>query len=46
MKDSEIVENVLSVYNAVVKALPKEAENVKNIEVKLTMSKPQKVKIR
>ena len=46
MKDSEIVENVLTVYNAVLKILPKEIENVKNIELKFTMTKPQKVKIR
>lgn len=46
MKDSEIIENIFSVYNAVLKILPKEAENVKNIEVKFTMTKPQKVKIR
>ena len=46
MKDSEIIENIFSVYNAVLKILPKEVENVKNIEVKFTMTKPQKVKIR
>ena len=46
MKDSEIIENVLSVYNAVLKILPKEIENVKNIELKFTMTKPQKIKIR
>ena len=46
MEDSKIVENVLSVYNAVLKALPKENENVKNIELKFTMTKPQKIKIR
>ncbi len=46
MKDSEIIENILSVYHAVLKMLPKEVENVKNIEVKFTMTKPQKVQIR
>lgn len=46
MKDSEIIENILSVYNAVLKVLPKEIENVKNVEVKFTMTKPQKIKIR
>lgn len=46
MKDSEIIENVLAVYNAVLKVLPKETENVKNIEIKFTMTKPQKIKIR
>ena len=46
MKDSEIIENILSVYNAVIKVLPKEVDNVKNVEVKFTMTKPQKVHIR
>ncbi len=46
MKNEEIVENIIAVYNAVLKALPKEKDNVKNIEVKLSMSKPQKIKIR
>lgn len=46
MKDDEIVENILVVYAALIKALPKEAENVKNIELKFTMTKPQKIRIR
>lgn len=46
MKDSEIIDNILSVYNAVLKILPKEIENIKNIELKFTMTKPEKVKIR
>jgi large subunit ribosomal protein L1 len=46
MKDEEIVENIVTIYNAVVKELPKELENVKNIEIKFTMTKPQKISIR
>lgn len=46
MKDSEIIENILSVYNALLKVLPRGKENVKNVEVKFTMTKPQKIKIR
>jgi len=46
MKDEEIIENILAVYNAVLKAMPKDKENIKNIEVKFTMSKPQKIMIR
>ena len=46
MKDEEIVENILTVYNATLKALPKEKDNVKNIEIKFTMTKPKKIKIR
>ncbi|MBU3906756.1 MAG: hypothetical protein KKA64_00725 [Nanoarchaeota archaeon] len=44
MKDGEIIENILVIYNSVLKALPKEKENIKNIEIKLTMTKPQKIK--
>jgi len=46
MKDEEIKENVLAVYNAVMKELPKGKENIKNIELKFTMTKPQKIKIK
>ncbi|MDP2628524.1 MAG: hypothetical protein Q8P15_01350 [Nanoarchaeota archaeon] len=46
MKDEDIIENILAVYNAVIKALPRDKENIKNIEVKFTMTKPQKIKIR
>ena len=46
MKDEEIVENIVTAYNAILKALPKEKENVKNIEIKFTMTKPQKIGVR
>ncbi len=46
MKDEEIIENVLGVYNAVIKALIKGKENVKNLELKFTMTKPQKIFIK
>lgn len=46
MKDDELIENILSVYNSVVKILPRDKENVKNFEVKFTMTKPIKIKIR
>lgn len=46
MKNEEIIENILAVYNAVLKALPRNKENIKNIELKFTMTKPQKIKIR
>ena len=46
MKDEEITENVLAVYNAVMKDLPKGKENIRNIELKFTMTKPQKIKIK
>jgi len=46
MKDEDIIENIIEIYKAVLKELPKEKENVKNIEVKFTMTKPGKVKVR
>ncbi|MEK6842836.1 MAG: hypothetical protein AABX84_03390 [Nanoarchaeota archaeon] len=46
MKDEEIIENITTVYNALLKALPKEKENVKNVGIKFTMTKLMKIKIR
>ena len=46
MKDSEIIENIMIVYNAILKALPRNKENIKNLEIKFTMTKPQKIKIK
>jgi large subunit ribosomal protein L1 len=46
MKDEELVENAIAVYNAVLKAMTKGKENIKNIEVKFTMTKPQKIKLK
>ncbi|MBS3070693.1 hypothetical protein J4407_00115 [Candidatus Pacearchaeota archaeon] len=46
MKDGEIIENIATVYNAVTKALSREKDNIKNIEIKFTMTKPIKINIR
>tara|TARA_Y100000310_G_scaffold336307_1_gene420462 strand:+ start:1370 stop:1999 length:630 start_codon:yes stop_codon:yes gene_type:complete len=46
MKDEEIIENILQVYNTVIKALQRENDNIKNLEVKFTMTKPEKVQVR
>ncbi len=46
MKDSQIIENIITVYNAVLKVMPKGNDNMKNIEIKFTMTKPQKVRIK
>jgi large subunit ribosomal protein L1 len=46
MKDEELIENILAVYNAVFKVMTKGKENIKNIEVKFTMTKPQKIKVK
>jgi len=40
MSDDEISANVKAVYKAIADALPKKKENVKNVMLKLTMSKP------
>jgi len=45
MKDEEIIKNVMSVYDAVLKNMPRDKENIKNIEIKFTMTKPQKIQI-
>ena len=41
--DEEIIENVMTVYNATLKQMPNETQNIKNVTLKLTMSKPVKV---
>jgi large subunit ribosomal protein L1 len=46
MKDEELIENIITVYNALLKIFTKGKENVKNVELKFTMTKPQKIKIR
>ena len=46
MKDEEIIDNIMAIYNALAKILPRDKENIKNIEVKFTMTKPQKISIR
>lgn len=46
MKNEELIENIMTVYNALLKMLTKEKENIKNIELKFTMTKPQKIRIR
>lgn len=46
MKDEDIVENIMAVYNALLKNLPRDKENIKNIELKFTMTKPIKINVR
>ena len=40
MKDEEIAENAFAVYNTIMHALPQEQNSIKNVMLKLTMSKP------
>jgi large subunit ribosomal protein L1 len=44
MSDVELAENAMAIYNAVVAALPKKNENIKNVMLKFTMSRPIKIK--
>lgn len=46
MKDENLLENIQVIYNAILKELPRDKENIKNIEIKFTMTKPQKLKIK
>jgi len=46
MSDEDIIENILTIYETIEKAMPKQKENIKNIEIKFTMTKPIKIKIR
>lgn len=46
LKDEEIAENVLAVYNAILDNLPRKKENLKSVMIKLTMTKPRKIEIK
>jgi large subunit ribosomal protein L1 len=45
MGDKEIIENISHAYSAIIKELPSQKDNVKNVEIKLTMSKPIKIEL-
>ena len=40
MKDEEIADNIMTIYNQLVHALPKEESNIKRLMIKTTMGKP------
>ena len=46
MSDAQILANIDAVYQGLINALPTKKENVKNIMLKLTMSKPIKVEMK
>lgn len=46
MSDSELVENAATIYHAIEKALPRDKDNIKNVELKFTMTKPEKIHLR
>lgn len=41
--EEQIIDNILTAYNAVVKHLPNELQNIKNVTLKLSMGTPVKV---
>jgi len=43
MKDEEIVENINAIESALLKSLPRGKDNIRNVLIKFTMSKPIKV---
>ena len=45
MADDKIIENIKAIYDAIENALPKKKENIKNIMLKMTMTKPIKTEI-
>ena len=46
MKEEEIIENIITIYEAVEKKLPQGKLNIKNIEVKFSMTKPIKIEVK
>ncbi len=40
MKDDELIDNFMTIYNSVTHSLPQEDKNIKDIKIKLTMDKP------
>lgn len=46
MQDKDILENINSIYSTILKNLPRDKENIKNIELKFTMTKPIKIQVR
>lgn len=43
MKDEEIAENAIAIYNAIFSILPNKNDNIKSVLIKFTMSKPKKI---
>ncbi|MFW6283447.1 MAG: hypothetical protein ACOC1P_05340 [Minisyncoccales bacterium] len=46
MEREKLIENINSFYKEVLKLLPREKENIKDIKIKYTMSKPHKIEIK
>lgn len=46
LTDEQIAENALIVYRKLVDTLPKKVDNIRNVKIKLTMSKPVNVELK
>ena len=46
MDEEKIIENISSIYSTIENALPKKKDNVKNVMLKLTMTKPIRVEVK
>ena len=46
MTDENVIGNIKSVYEGILQALPLKMDNVRNVLVKLTMTKPIEVQIK
>jgi len=46
MPDEHIIDNITTIYNSLLKSLPRQKENIRNLGIKFTMTKPQKIAIR
>ena len=45
MDNEKIMQNAIAVYHKILETLPRKRDNVRNVQIKLTMDKPEKVKI-
>lgn len=43
MKDEELAENILAVYNVLLNSLTRNKDNIKSVLIKFTMNKPSKI---
>jgi large subunit ribosomal protein L1 len=45
LDNEKIAENALGVYKKILEKLPRKQDNIRNVKIKLTMGKPEKIKI-
>ena len=45
MDNDKIVQNAITVYKKILDTLPRKKDNIRNVKIKLTMDKPEKVEI-